>query len=208
MVSVGTLGMPAMLAAGLASSPHCALMCGALFAGARPGVDASRHAGRLAGYAAIGALAGGAGHLVLRAVAWTGPGQAIRLLLVPLMIGLLVRSMRRAHARGCCAIQPVRPRHAGHARRLAAGFVGAFLPCPLLLAAAGYAMLSGGMASGAALMLAFGLGTTPAVQAGAWIWARGAGLRIPGPAIVSGALAAVLLAAVVGPSLAGWCVAR
>ena len=49
--------------AGLAGSPHCVLMCGA-FASAcarpAPGLGAW-HAGRLIGYGALGALAGGFG---------------------------------------------------------------------------------------------------------------------------------------------------
>jgi sulfite exporter TauE/SafE len=205
-LSVGTLGVPAMLVAGLASSAHCALMCGALFAAPGRAIDASRLFGRLLAYTTIGALAGGAGAWVLEAGAWSGMGQGVRLMLLPVMVWWLVRSVRARRARSCCAADGRAPGRAGHARRIAAGFAAALLPCPLLLAAAGYAMLSGGAMPGAALLLAFGVGTTPAVQSGAWMWARAAALPIRGTVLVAGASAAALLAALGAPALIGWCV--
>lgn len=206
-LSVGTLGVPAMLAAGLASSAHCALMCGALYANPGRGIDASRLIGRLLAYVAIGAVAGGAGAWLLQAATWSAAGQGLRLLLLPLIVWMLVRSIRSMRARRCCdAKAGARP--SGPIRRLAMGFVAALLPCPLLFAAAGYAMLAGGAWQGAALLLAFGVGTTPAVQAGAWTWARAAALPMPAPALVMGASAVALLAAAGAPALVQWCVGR
>ena len=207
-LSVGTLGVPAMLAAGLASSAHCALMCGALAAGSRRSFDADRLVGRLAAYAVIGAIAGGAGAWLLQAGAWSDAGQGVRLLLLPVVVWLLVRSARARRARPCCEPGARRASKASHVRGVALGFASALLPCPLLLAAAGYAMLSGGAVAGAALLLAFCVGTTPAVQTGAWMWSRAATtLPARAPVLVAGASALALIAAVGAPALIGWCAA-
>lgn len=205
-LSIGTLGVPAMLVAGLASSAHCAVMCGALAAGRRS-IDVDRAAGRLLAYAAIGALAGGAGGWLLQVGAWAEVGRGIRLLLLPLVVWLLVRTVRASsRVRPCCEPGARRVPEGGHARRVSLGFASALLPCPLLLAAAGYAMLSGSAMTGAALLLAFGIGTTPAVQAGAWMWSRAAALPVRAPVMVAGASAVALLGAVGAPALIGWCV--
>lgn len=205
-LSIGTLGVPAMLLAGLASSAHCALMCGALAAGRRS-IDVDRVAGRLLAYAAIGAVAGAAGAWLLQAGTWVELGRGIRLLLLPLVVWLLVRSMRASsRVRPCCEPGAGRAAAAGHVRRMSLGFASALMPCPLLLAAAGYAMLSGSAMAGAALLLAFGIGTTPAVQAGAWMWSRAAALPVRAPMMVAGASAVALLGAVGAPALIGWCV--
>lgn len=205
-LSVTALGVPAMLAAGVASSPHCALMCGALYARSNPAIDFDRLFGRLVAYAAIGALAGGAGEWLLRAADWAGSGQVLRLALLPLMVWLLVRTNRASKAPSCCVRPTPRASASSHARRLAAGFATGLVPCPLLYAAAGYAMLAGGAPQGALLLLAFGIGTTPAVQAGAWMWARAAGRPSWSPAVITAACAGALIAALGAPVLVGWCV--
>lgn len=204
-LSVTALGVPAMLAAGVASSPHCALMCGALYARSNAAIDFDRLVGRLAAYAAIGALAGGAGAWLLRAVDWAGAGQGLRLALLPLMVWLLMREHRSSKGASCCARPTSSGSASGHARRLATGFATGLMPCPLLYAAAGYAMLAGGAAEGALLLLAFGIGTTPAVQAGAWMWARAAARPSWRPAVMSAACAGALIAALGAPVLVGWC---
>lgn len=205
-LSVATLGVPAMLAAGLGSSAHCALMCGALYARRGRAVDPSALLGRLMAYAALGALAGGAGQWLLRVAAWGDTGQLLRLALLPPVVWMLVRAHRTPPPRPCCADAPTRDATAGPARRLAIGFATALLPCPLLLAAAGYAMLSGGALPGASLLLAFGVGTTPAVQAGAWMWARAAARPRWGPGVTAAASGAALFAALGAPTLLGWCI--
>lgn len=205
-LSVTTLGVPAMLAVGLASSTHCALMCGALYARHGRRFDGAGLLGRLLAYSALGALAGGAGEWMLRAVTWTGAGQGLRLLLLPPVIWLLVRRSRSAPVRSCCGAEHGRAVYLGHARRMATGFATALVPCPLLFAAAGYAMLAADAATGAALMLAFGIGTTPAVQAGAWVWTRAAARPGWGAAVTASAAGSALLAALGAPALIGWCV--
>ncbi|MGH8518091.1 MAG: sulfite exporter TauE/SafE family protein, partial [Panacagrimonas sp.] len=133
-LSLTTLGVPAMLAAGVASSPHCALMCGALYARTDRAIDFDRLFGRLAAYATIGALAGAAGEWLLRAAEWAGSGQTIRMALLPLMVWLLVRANRSSRARHCCDRPTPQASATGHARRLAAGFATGLVPCPLLYA--------------------------------------------------------------------------
>lgn len=206
-LTVTTLGLPAMFAAGLASSAHCALMCGLLQARDR-GIDGwTRHGGRLLAYALLGAIAGGAGHWLLRLQAWIGTGELLRLGALLVLAALLLRAARAPVARTCCAA--TRDSHRGRLPALLKGFVGGVVPCALLYAAALYAVLSASAAQGALLMLAFGVGTVPAVSAGAWAWRRfgsSAALSAGRPwRYAAVALSAVLVLSAVGPLAASWC---
>lgn len=206
-LSVATLGVPAMLFAGLAASPHCALMCGALYARAGGAIDVGGQLGRLVAYAVLGAVAGGAGEWMLRAAAWTGTGDAVRFALLPVAVWLLLRTRPSGAAlRPCCAGTASRMPAAAWARRAGRGFAAGLLPCPLVLGAAGYAMLAGGALAGATLLLSFGIGTTPMVQAGAWIWARGARASARGRGLMAAASAVALVGVSGAPDLAGWCI--
>lgn len=171
-LTLASLSLPAMLGAGLSSSAHCAVMCGLLQARRSGKTAVARHAGRLGAYLLLGAIAGGAGHWLLKAAAWLPVGEGFRAaLLLALLLALLFRSRRRELA-ACC--RPATPPAAGDStlRQAAAGFATALVPCAPLYAAAAYATLSASAANGALLLLAFGIGTVPAVQAGAWTWAR------------------------------------
>ena len=68
-VAATALSVPALFALGLASSPHCALMCAPLAQlGSRPGhgLDTMRlHLGRLSAYMLLGAIAGALGGGIL-----------------------------------------------------------------------------------------------------------------------------------------------
>lgn len=202
---VPVLGVPSLFLAGLASSAHCALMCGALQARSGRAFDGASAAGRLAAYATLGAVAGAAGSSLLWAARWTDEGHHLRLLLLPLLVLLLVRSAR-AHARAPCCASTRIPAEAGIGARLLAGYAGTLLPCPLLYLMAGYAAMAGGAAQGAALLFAFGLGSAPGVHGGAWMMARAA-RGVAGPWLAAGAAVAASLAALlVVPDAASWCI--
>ena len=153
---------------GLASSLHCAGMCGPIaasltLAGAphRARALLAAQAGRIAVYivagalagAAIGAVYGGPRHpnvfLVVRAAAALSLGW-IGFSLLGLAPSLSVLDRWR----------PPLPRAA-----FAAGLAWGFMPCGLVYGALFYAGLAGGPLAGALVMAGFGLGTLPSVTA-------------------------------------------
>lgn len=189
---------------GLAGGPHCLAMCAAPCAriaapqgGGQPiawapaggpaalpaaQVDAMRlaalHAGRLAGYAALGALAASAIGGFAQGVQWAAalrPVWALVQLLV-LLWGLTLllwarqpawmeQASRRLWSR-------VQQGLATRGRVLALGLAWACLPCGLLYSAVAVAALTGSAAGGATAMLAFGLGSTLWLVLGPWLLAR------------------------------------
>ena len=170
-LAIGVLGLPALLAAGIASSVHCGLMCGLLHAQLARGFGWAQQAGRVSAYGLLGALAGASGAWLLRATPLLPALDAARIALPPLLIVIAIYRSRGMKASGCCKPLPARPGltvAAVYLRGLAAGLT----PCTLLYAALTYAALSASVGQGTLLMVAFGLGTVPAVQAGAWTWAR------------------------------------
>jgi uncharacterized protein len=181
MPELATLASAFLL--GLMGSTHCLGMCGGIsaalgMAGRRRVLFAlSYNLGRIACYAALGALAGGA-------IALLGAGVREWLPAIGLVLrtaaGLLVIAMglyvagwwlglTRLEALGSRLwrrVQPLTrtllpPRHAGAA--LALGALWGLLPCGLVYSSLSYAAVSGDSAHGAALMAAFGLGTGPAM---------------------------------------------
>jgi sulfite exporter TauE/SafE len=162
---------------GLASSLHCAGMCGPIAASLMFGFGPNQRralmaaqAGRILVYVAAGGLAGAAGaafygafhhpaaFLAVRAAAALSLGWiGFSLLgLAPSLAGL--DRIAAPVARAAAALRaPV----AGGA--LAAGMVWGLLPCGLVYGALFYAALSGGPVNGVAVMAGFGLGTLPAV---------------------------------------------
>lgn len=168
------LGVPAMWLAGLAASPHCGLMCGPLQQlGLRRLDTAGRtrmllalHAGRVAGYAAMGALSGALGLLVLRELPSPRLGLALQAFAAVLLIAFAVRVWQQ-RLPACCQT-PRRLQAAGTARGLASGLAWALMPCAPLYLALGAAAISGSALQGAALLAAFALGTMPLLAASAW----------------------------------------
>jgi sulfite exporter TauE/SafE len=184
--------------AGLAGSMHCIGMCGGFACGLGP--DSRGHAatlrrhlvynlGRLTSYAFLGTVCG---HLGLLLVGHDGQPstasmaqRALALASGALMvfIGLQFTGLV-GHAR-----HPLRgfgSEGLAHALRtllsapglgapLAFGVLNGLLPCPLVYAFAAQAAASGTAASGLAVMVAFGLGTFPAMLAmgGIGWWWRG-----------------------------------
>jgi sulfite exporter TauE/SafE len=138
------------------------------------------NAGRIASYMVAGALAGGlaGGAIALTALpAW----QAAFYLLANLMLialGLFLmdawHGLARLEQGGQALWRHIAPllrrvdaraRHAGAGAMLAAGAIWGWLPCGMVYSVLATAMLSGSAQGGAAVMLAFGLGTLPMLAA-------------------------------------------
>ena len=210
---------------GLAGGPHCSAMCGAACAGIGQAAGARKNAamwsfqaGRVLGYAGLGALAAasmqGLGWLTMQTAAlrpiWTLFHVAT------FVLGLLLLWQ---------AQQPVWLERAGRkiwtgARDLAAGrgggaplVIGAlwtFLPCGLLYSALLVAALTGSAPQGAAVMALFALGTSVSMMAGPWLWLRlgggGSGdwgVRLAGLALAASSVWALWMA--FAHNAAPWC---
>jgi len=170
----------AALAAGFLGGVHCAGMCGgivaSLAAGSR-GPVLGRHlafnAGRIATYAAAGAIAGFAGGMAQLA----GPALEVRtalfaaanvlIILLGLYIagwGRLVLALERLGSRAWRAVEPAARRIFPidtTAKALAAGALWGWVPCGLVYTMLSLSLASGSAAGGAFVMAAFGLGTLP-----------------------------------------------
>lgn len=155
------------LVAGLLATPHCAAMCGGFAAACsahrtRAGA-APWHAGRLAGYAALGAAAGAIGR-GLPGPRWVPALVAVVLLAwsAASLAGLVGSGgASAALARPLVTATTALARRGGLWARLAFGAAVSLLPCGMVYAALGVSVASGGALEGAAVMLAFGAGTVP-----------------------------------------------
>jgi hypothetical protein len=207
MLGATDLGLITGTAAlGLAGLPHCAAMCSspcaAVLQGAGGGARESAHfhAGRVAGYAAAGALAaGGWGALQWLAGATPALRPAWTLLhLAALALGawLLWQGRQPAWMGSWRA-----PRwHGGRRVSSAAGLAWVAWPCALLQSALVMAALTSDPAAGALAMAAFALMSAPGLQLAPWVLARiGSGralaapwaVRLAGAALMAGAAMAV-----------------
>jgi sulfite exporter TauE/SafE len=175
--------------AGLAGSPHCALMCGPFASAcARSGAGlAAWHAGRLSAYALLGAVAGAAGS-AMPGPAWLPAAFAAAFLLwfAGGLAGLLPepRLAFPGLTRSGALLQPDR----GAGARYLFGIVNGFLPCGLVYAALGLPVALAAPLPGALAMVVFGAGTLPLLSVAAL------GLRRMTPA---GLIARRVVAAVV-----------
>lgn len=225
-----TAQLAAVFVVGLLGGAHCLGMCGGIVAaltvrmpGERPrrSLTLAYNAGRIATYAGAGALAGGAGSLVLLAdgvlpvqVALYVLAQLMLLALglyllgVPRWVSMFERAgarlWRRVHPHAR-ALFPVRT----PARALAVGALWGFVPCGLVYSVLATAMLLGSAAGGALAMAAFGLGTLPALLAAGAVlpalerWRRSPWLRrAAGGTVIAFGLAGLAGAAHLDP-LAG-----
>ena len=177
--------LPAAFLAGLLGSPHCIGMCGpvvVLLEGQVAGAGRWRtrlltNVGRLVFYAALGAVAAAGGALVALAAGLDAGLAALRI-----AAGVLVVLLGCNLAFGWQALSVLERTGAGIWRRLspltryvvpvstpsralAAGFLWGTLPCGLVYSAAGMAATRADPAHGALVMLAFWLGTLPALLA-------------------------------------------
>ena len=164
---------------GLLGGTHCVGMCGGIVGalsmggGRRGALQWAYNAGRIASYASAGALAGMLGEAGV-ALSGTLPARLVLFLLANLMLVALgfylmgaTRALGFAERLGqnlWCHIQPLTRRFLP-ARSVAQAFpLGAlwgFLPCGLVYSVLATALVTGSAERGAALMLAFGLGTLP-----------------------------------------------
>jgi len=174
------------LAMGLASSLHCAGMCGPIACGlliagggrntplAATLQTLTAQAGRIASYAAAGAAFGifGAGlygsinlesaHQIMQwaaglTIVWMGLSVAG---IVPAMAGLDRLFLPLAGRLGTLR---ARFAPAGYPQLLAGGLIWGAMPCAMVYAALLNSLLTGSVAGGVTLMAGFGLGTVPAV---------------------------------------------
>ena len=209
------LAIPGMFVAGVALSPHCSLMCGALQRLALPD-DRRRplwrallplHAGRLVGYALLGAVAGALGQQLLRLAPRGAFGIGLQLAAALLLIGLGLRRLRQARA-ACCA-----PRPDGSAwRRFARGMAWALVPCASLYFALSAAALSGSALRAALLLAAFAAGSSPELAASGWVLAGMDRVRDM-PRVAAGLMIGVGVIGVVASSALpthalAWCLSR
>ena len=159
----------AAAASGLIGSPHCAGMCGgfACAAGSAQGFGLWT-AGRLLTYMALGATVGGVG-AHLPGPVWVGTViAAITLVVLCLQLAGLLPALASATVTvrplgGVAARAAVLLRRPGVGARFGLGLLTGALPCGLVFATLTAPVVAGGALGGALSMLAFGLGTTPAL---------------------------------------------
>jgi len=224
----GGLGVLAALWLGLAASGHCVLMCGgisgALALGTRRGADGrpllrllvTYQLGRIGGYALAGLLFGsiGAGlfelfdhdglRIALRVIAASAFALAAGALLggrgwLERVVGARLWRRLAPKARALFPVDTV-------ARALGIGVLWGWMPCGFVYTVLLLALASFDPWRSAAAMVAFGLGTLPAMLAvgmgGGTLsrWFGRAEFRRAGAAL----LAAMSVATLVGPLIARW----
>lgn len=170
----------AMLLVGLSTSPHCLGMCGGILLSvcdradtrARLGADLAYNAGRMLSYTALGAAFGALGTVLtytlsMKSMLFTMLGLAVALLGLN-MWGLLpaLPSFPDETAAACRLPEKLRRQ-----APLIVGLLTGLMPCGAMYAAWLCAMSSGSAGSGAAVMLAFALGTVPLLLAFAMLGA-------------------------------------
>ena len=175
---------------GVLGAVHCLAMCGGFLAAvvARDGARAvapllplrtiarrqlAYHAGRVATYALLGAAFGAAGAAALKSADLLSLQRALyvaaNIFLVLLALSLAtgapgVAWLQRAGARVFGIVLPaIRPllQQPGAIGRIALGLIWGLVPCALVYSVLPLALFAGGTWEGAAVMLAFGLGTVP-----------------------------------------------
>jgi sulfite exporter TauE/SafE len=201
--------LAAVFLASLIGSLHCAGMCGPFVAfatlhpkGARPKpggsvtLQVAYHGGRLAAYAALGAIAGQLGATLNLSAAWLGVSRAAALAAGVLLLGfgiariLLLLGVRipglpgialvhRAVSAGQAAAARLTPLR----RALSVGVLTALLPCGWLYAFVAVAAGTGQSLLGAAVLLVFWCGTVPILAGigaglGSILWRTGRGVQI------------------------------
>lgn len=170
---------------GLLGGVHCLGMCGGIVTTLSLGLDRrlslreqlpiqfTYNLGRILGYGVIGALFGGFGALLLEQLPLADAQRllyavsGLMMLLIGLYLGGWWPQLARLESLGrllwsrleplARTLLPIRHWWQG----LGVGFIWAWLPCGLVYSVLIWSMASGGALPGAALMLAFGLGTLP-----------------------------------------------
>lgn len=189
------LGLLAVFLVGLSGGVHCLGMCGGIVAamsfqsGRRQPFRflLAYNVGRLASYAAAGGLAGLIGSAAFLSERLLPLQQGLYLLaqFMLILLGLYLAGLsravlvlERAGGRLWMHLQPPLSRLLpvrGVPQALVAGSLWGWLPCGLVYSVLIAALASGSALHGAALMLAFGLGTLPNLLAMGWFaaWLKG-----------------------------------
>ena len=179
-------GFIAVFLIGLLGGTHCMAMCGGIvgaLSAQLPGqspswrLNVAYNVGRITSYAAAGAAIGGVGSLglLLNDILPVQMALYVAANLMLLALGLYLCGVTRALAltervgqRLWARIQPLTRRYLparSVAEALPLGLLWGFLPCGMVYSVLTMALLAGGAARGAGLMLAFGLGTLPTLLA-------------------------------------------
>lgn len=170
--------LAAALAIGFLGSSHCIGMCGGIAGALGMAVPGRRSAwgqligysaGRLGSYAAMGALAGALGAAILPALGPLRLVAGLMLVAMALYIAGIWRGLVWLERGGAYLWRYLQPlsakllpvRNAGSA--VALGSLWGWLPCGLVYSALTFALAQGGSLRAALAMLAFGLGTVPAM---------------------------------------------
>lgn len=184
-----TLG--AGLLAGLVGSAHCVAMCGGIATGfsamsAQPGWwrALEPNLGRIAGYAAAGALAGGGGYgfvgLVRNEWIALGSRMLVGIVLIVVALRLLDRQGRFVLlSRPAVGLwrwlrplqRPLLPAD-NAAKRIALGVLWGWMPCGLSTTLLAAAWFQADVRNGALTMTAFGIGTLPLMLPLTWSGVR------------------------------------
>ena len=191
----GTLSFAAAFVAGLAASGHCIAMCGGI-AGAlamrgrqasvtsRLGTALAYNISRVTSYAVAGAIAGLVGRTLLAAVDVAPLSVAFRVLAGAIMLavaGKLVfgwRFLDPLEAAGAGLWRRVTPwagrqsQAAGIRGAIGLGLAWGWLPCGMTYSMLLLAATTADAASGAAVMVAFGLGTLPTMTTATFAFDR------------------------------------
>ncbi len=186
MGDMGDLGLWSAFLAGLAASGHCASMCGGVAgalamrtqqtgSGSKLVMGLAYNLARVGSYAVAGALVGLLGHLVLHSLNIGLLSVVFRVLAGLIMIavaGRLLfgwRLLDPLEAAGAGLWRRVMPwagrqgRSGGIGGAIGLGLAWGWLPCGMTYSMLMMAGMTGGAASGAALMAAFGAGTLPSM---------------------------------------------
>jgi sulfite exporter TauE/SafE len=182
----GTLSLTAAFLAGLAASGHCLAMCGGIAgalamrrpggtAGSRVGLALAYNLSRVTSYALAGAIAGLLGRTLLKAVDVAPLSVAFRVLAGAIMLAVAARLLL-----GWRLLDPLEAGGARLWRRLAPwttrqgrsggiggaiglGLAWGWLPCGMTYSMLLLAATTASIGLGAAVMIAFGLGTLPSM---------------------------------------------
>ena len=175
--------LPLILIAGLLGSAHCIGMCGPFAIALAGGATSARHnlarqfaftLGRLFTYGVLGAAAGFGGWRLAQAttqLTYTAAGLAIVAGLMLIYQGLRTAGVLPRVYRGtgslCLASDFLRAmlRNPGLQGVFIAGLVTGLIPCGLVYGFLALAAAKTSLVQGAAVMIAFGLGTAPVMTA-------------------------------------------
>jgi sulfite exporter TauE/SafE len=176
---------------GLVGTGHCAAMCGGIATSF--GVRNDSHGwvqalqsnlGRVLGYAVAGALAGGIGHGIVTLAELPWLAQAMRAAAGAVLVLTALRMLDTRGrlrllalpgtiaARGLGPLRRITHGRQGGLYRVLAGVLWGWLPCGLSSTVLFAAWLQSSAVQGAAIMLAFGAGTLPAMVTLSWSGAR------------------------------------